>query len=208
MSVKNPVSLIKSLYLLALAAAIFSTELVNAAVTPGAGKSVTLGWNPVPEPNLQGYRVFLGTQSGQYTQTFDTGPATSIPLDDLQAGQTYYFTVIAIGATGLESQPAAELQLTIATPPLPLGTSVAASGTGNLNLQWTFPSSAMGSSPDFIVQASADLRNWTEVATVPASDSIGGNGQVTQFSWSIPRTGDRMFYRLTAKNWLGTSSAP
>ncbi len=175
---------------------------------PGAGESVTIGWNPVPEPDLQGYRVFLGTQSGQYTQTFDAGTETSILLDNLQAGQTYYFTVTAIGSTGLESQPAEELQLTIAPPPLPLGVSLVASGPRNLNLQWTFPASAMGSSPEFIVQASADLRNWREVATVPASDSIGENGQVIEFSWSIPRTAERMFYRLTAKNWLGTSTGP
>ena len=193
--------------LLSVLAAAFSMGLANAAVIPGT-KTVTLGWNAVPQTDIQGYRVSVGTQSGQYTQTLNTGTATSMPVDNLEVGQTYYFTVVAIGSTGLESPPSTELRLTIAPPPLPLGSSVAASGAGVLKLQWTFPSSAMDSSPEFIVQASSDLRIWTQVATVLAKDSVGGNAQSTQFSWDIPQTDSQMFYRLTAKNWLGTSTTP
>lgn len=209
MSLKNHGTLIKSLCVFAFAAAAFSTLPTNAAFTPPSGKTLTLGWDANPELDLQDYRVYVGAQSGQYTQTFDAGAATSIPIVQLQEGQTYYFAVVAIGSTGLESPLSAELVVTIATPPLPTGSRVASGEAGELNLQWTFPTSAMGSSPEFIVQASSDLKNWTEVATVSAENSLGGDGQQEYFSWSIPAaTGERKFYRLTASNWLGSSTAP
>lgn len=295
MYLDNCGSFIKSLCLLALAAAAFPTGLVNAIIAPASGSTVKLEWNAVAEPNLQGYRLFVGTQSGQYTQTYDTGMATlfpvtdlqpgqtyffaviaigstgleslpsdelavtvatppvippgatmtlgwnavsnsdlqgyrvyvgtasgqytrshdtgtalSLPIDNLTMGQTYYFAVIAINSTGLESEPSNELRVTIALPPLPAASTLTSNAAGSLSLQWTIPNSAMGSSPQFLVQASADLRNWLPVATVLATDAVGSDAQSTRFSWPIPvpAAGAGLFYRLTARNWLGTSTAP
>ena len=207
MSLRNPGFLIKSICVFAIATS--SALLTNAALTPPAGNTLTLSWDANPETNLQDYRVYAGTQSGNYNQTYDAATATSFLIEQLEAGQTYYFAVMAIGSTGLESPLSAELVVTIATPPLPTGSQLTMGASGKLDLQWTFPTSAMGSSPEFRIQASADLENWTEVATVLAESSLGGADQLEHFSWTVPTTVDeRKFYRLTATNWLGSSAAP
>ncbi|MES2920243.1 MAG: fibronectin type III domain-containing protein [Verrucomicrobiota bacterium] len=209
MSLKNHEIFTKSLSFATFAAFALFTQLATAALPPSPGETLTLEWNAVSEPDLQDYRVYVGTQTGQYTRTLDAGTATSVPIDQLEVGQTYYLAVTAIGSTGEESPPSAELVVTIATPPVPTGAQLSPNETGGLALQWTFPSSAMGSSPDFIVQASSDLVNWTEVATVLAENSLGGDGQLEHFSWPVPTTADeRKFYRLTARNWLGSSTTP
>ena len=175
------------------------------APTPGM---LTLGWNANPESGLQGYRVSVGTQSGQYTEFHDTGTALRFPIGNLQVGQTYYFVVTAIGGTGLESLPSNELMVTIGRPPLPTGGMLASNGSGSLSLNWAFPVSDLGSSPEFIVQVSSNLKDWSPVATVAATDSVGRTGQMEQFSWTLPSAvaGGQMFYRLTARNWMGESA--
>lgn len=206
MSLKNLRTFIKNLCLLALAAAAFPLGFVNAAVS---NTSLTLGWDSDPAGIVQDYRVYVGTQSGQYAQTYYPGSGTSMPIDQLQIGLTYYFSVVAIGSTGLASPLSAELSVTIARPPLPTESTLTSNATGSLSLKWTFPVSHLGSSPQFIVQASSDLKNWSPVATVAATASLGRTGQMEQFSWPIPIpiSGGRKFYRLTARNWMGESAA-
>lgn len=204
MSLKYPVSLIKLLGRFALAA----TALPMTFATEASATGVTLGWDAGPETNLQGYRVHSGTKSGEYNKTYEAGLATSIPIDQLDLGQTYYFTVIAIGSTGLESPQSTELVVTLALPPLPSGGTLALDSTGGLCLQWSFPAPAISSSPEFIVEASPDLVAWTEVATVLPEASTHGDDQLKYFSWPISTTGGRVFYRMTARNWLGQSVAP
>jgi Fibronectin type III domain len=185
-----------------------STEVLNAAIASFPTATLTLGWEGVPELDLQGYRVLVGTESGQYTQTYDVGLATTFEVPNLQIGQTYYFAVIAIDNRGLESPPSAELMVTIAPPPLPDKPTLSSNTDGSLSLQWTFPNSAMSSAPEFIIEESSDLVSWTRVATVRDTDAAHGDAELTHFSWSVPTTGERMFYRLTAENWMGTSTAP
>ena len=79
-------------------------------------------------------------------------------------------------------------------------------GSGQAGLNWTYPVSAFSSSPQFIVESSPDLVQWTQVATVLPAAATGGNSQTAQFSWPFAMTGARRFYRLTAKNWMGAST--
>ncbi|HEX7260297.1 MAG TPA: DUF1349 domain-containing protein, partial [Luteolibacter sp.] len=88
----------------------------KAALAP----ALNLGWNAVPEAGIQGYRIYLGTQSNQYTKTYDTGTATTFTASDLEAGQNYHFAVSAIGSNGLESDLSNEISVTTAAPPPPL----------------------------------------------------------------------------------------
>ena len=202
---KNHHLLIKYIGLIAFAAAGFSLQLANAVES---STTVTLIWEPDPAANIQDYRVYVGTQSGQYAQIYDAGAMNSIAIDQLQVGPTYYFAVVAISTSGLESPLSAELVVDFAPPPLPTETQVTVAETGGFKLQWTFPTSALSSSPEFIVEASPDLVNWLQVATVDPNNSLLGSGPAQHFSWPAPITADRMFYRLTGVNWLGRSTAP
>jgi hypothetical protein len=204
MSVKTPSSLLKSCGLFALTILALSVESATAATF----HTVNLAWNAVPEPGIQGYRVYAGTATGVYSQTFEVGTSLSVPVPSREFGQTYYFSVKAIGSTGLESPYAQELVVTIAPPPLPLGGGLTVNGSGQRALNWTFPKASLGSSPEFIIEQSTNLVNWTVAATVQPSASTGGTTQIANFSWPVAISGTRRFYRLTAKNWMGMSTTP
>jgi hypothetical protein len=65
-----------------------------AGVRAAAAESVSLEWDPNPEPEVVGYRVFIGTQPGIYDSQVDVGNTTSYTAT-LQAGQRYCFAVAA-----------------------------------------------------------------------------------------------------------------
>lgn len=55
---------------------------------------VTLEWDANSEPNLGGYKIYYGTQSGVYNTTIDVGNVTTYTIHDLIEG-TYYFVATA-----------------------------------------------------------------------------------------------------------------
>ena len=54
---------------------------------------VTLAWDPSDESDVAGYIVKYGDESKAYRYQVDAGMATSVKLDGLTAGRTYYFAV-------------------------------------------------------------------------------------------------------------------
>src|SRR6478672_11794664 len=52
--------------------------------------SVTLAWDASPDADVVGYRLHYGTSSGSYTNELDAGSATTIKVDNLSAGTTYF----------------------------------------------------------------------------------------------------------------------
>lgn len=170
--------------------------------------TVPLAWDPVAESGIQGYKVYVGTASGQYSQIYDAGTTPAFSVAAMEFGKTYYFAVKTIGGTGLESGFSTELVVKIAPPPLPVGGTISRNASGQAGLNWSFPVAALGSSPSFIVEASADLVTWVQVDTVQPAQATGGDSQTLQFSWPFAISGPRKFYRMTARNWLGASTGP
>jgi len=52
-------------------------------------------WDPSPDSNVAGYLVYVGTQSGSYSTTYDVGNTTLFGYPNASPGQTYYFAVAA-----------------------------------------------------------------------------------------------------------------
>ena len=80
-----------------------SSSAPSAAVTNGA---VLLQWNPVTEPNVNGYRVYYGTASRDYLQPFGQGvasTATTYTVTGLGSQRRYFFAVTATNTQGKES---------------------------------------------------------------------------------------------------------
>ncbi len=65
--------------------------------------NLTLGWDPSPAPELEGYRVYYGTASGDYPNVINVGNWTSMKVSGLDPHTTYYFVATAYGASGEES---------------------------------------------------------------------------------------------------------
>ena len=85
----------------------------SAVLTNGA---VQLAWNPVTEPNVNGYRVYYGTASRTYLQPFGQGlasTAATYTVTDLAGAHRYFFAVTATNSLGKESGYSTEASLDI-----------------------------------------------------------------------------------------------
>lgn len=75
----------------------------------GGEVAATLMWDPVVDPNVQGYTIYYGTQSRYaveppaYPGAVNVGANTAYTFTNLQKGTTYYFAVTAYNFSGLES---------------------------------------------------------------------------------------------------------
>ena len=90
-------------------------------------------WRANPEPNLAGYKLYVGTLPGVYSGFVDVGRVTSYQFTDLFRGMTYYFALTAYNTAGMESDFTPELSRQI--PLIPAGGGVTAITNGAPALQ-------------------------------------------------------------------------
>jgi hypothetical protein len=102
------------------------------SVILATGGEAVLEWDPNPEPEVTGYRIHYGTESGAYVTTKDAGKVTTTKIEDLTAGTLYYFVATAYDAEGYESLPSNEVSYTPPLTPLTLTHDKAARA-----LEWT-----------------------------------------------------------------------
>ena len=70
---------------------------------------VTLIWEPNKENNIDGYKIYYDTSSGNYGCNVDVGDRTRYTITGLESGKTYYFVVTAYNKSGIESSYSAEV---------------------------------------------------------------------------------------------------
>lgn len=78
----------------------------------GSTGNVRLAWKANREPDLAGYKLYIGTASGRYDfagSPFLTDIATSYIASNLPKGQTYFFALSAYDSAGNESELSAEI---------------------------------------------------------------------------------------------------
>ena len=80
-----------------------------AVSTVANAATVTIGWDPSAGPDVAGYVVYWGTQSGVYTASLDVGNQTQQLITGLADGTTYYFVVRAYNSAAMLSDPSNEL---------------------------------------------------------------------------------------------------
>jgi len=100
-----------------------------------AAGTIKLAWDPVGDTDLAAYRVYYGTTSGLYSQSFLVGKQTTATLTNLQDCRVYYLALKAVDANGNESV-AFSNEISGYSAPLPstVGPASAKQATGNLNL--------------------------------------------------------------------------
>lgn len=79
--------------------------------SPSTG-SLTLTWTANEEPDLAGYKIYVGTASGTYSflgSPFVAGKVTSYTVSNLPKGQTYFIAMSAYDSAGNESVLSAEV---------------------------------------------------------------------------------------------------
>ena len=83
---------------------------------PAYAADVTGSWDANTESDLAGYKIYYGTESGNYTVSLDVGNATSATIDSLDSNTTYFFAVTAYDNAGNESDLSAEVRVDIPPP--------------------------------------------------------------------------------------------
>jgi hypothetical protein len=125
--------------------------LILVPVTAHALTPVTVAWdenNPVPD----GYILYWGTSSGNYSDSQDVGAATQYTIPGLQDGLTYYFAAKAYDEDGNLSAYSEEISHTVATPNSSPATPSVPSGpaAGYIQANYTFSSTATDPENDIL----------------------------------------------------------
>ena len=127
--------------------------------TVSAGQSVTLSWIPSVDPNVVGYNIYYGGDSGDYTDMLNVGNATSVTIDGLAAGTTYYFAATAYDALGNESAYSSEISYLVPDELPAVQIRAAPDGPVVLTV-----SGQAGHT--YEVQATQDFMAWTVIGTM------------------------------------------
>ncbi len=78
--------------------------------------SATLSWTVGNEPDLAGYKIYVGTSSGNYNypgSPFTVGKVGTYTINNLPRGQTYHFAISAYDNAGNESARSSEVSKSI-----------------------------------------------------------------------------------------------
>jgi hypothetical protein len=82
---------------------------VSLTLSPATTGSVGLSWAANTEPDLAGYKVYIGTQPRLYNPPITLGPVAAYNATNLTSGRTYYFCVSAFDSAGNESPCSTEV---------------------------------------------------------------------------------------------------
>ncbi len=114
------------------------------AVDPKIGSIINLSWNPNPEPDIEGYQVYIGTEPLNYSYSVWVGNKTNFSATGLKSYKLYYFSIKAKNTSGFLSNFSNE----VSAIPTKMGGSqpkkitdliVMKETSENLKLQWSKP---------------------------------------------------------------------
>jgi fibronectin type 3 domain-containing protein len=180
-------------------------QLPPAAPTGAAatlsGPNAQVSWT-ASGSTVAGYRVERATSAtGPWTVIAGAGVPLATPsyLDTaVPFTTTAFYRVIAVGTSGLDSQPSAAVSLAVGALSTPTNLS-AAPGTGSVALTWT-AATGTGVTGYHVERATAANGPWTRVnGTAPVTG--------TSYTHANAPTG-AAFYRVIATNAAGTLGTP
>jgi len=149
--------------------------------TTWAGE-LNLGWDT--DAGAAGFIIYYGTSIGNYTFETDTGTNTTVTIEGLLPGLTYYFAIAAYDSNGVQSALSSEISYTMpGIVQLSLGMN-----PGDPMIL-TFPEAP---GHWYEVQASPDLVVWT---TIGQTEIATANDQV-QFPLPQTQSLPQRFFRL------------
>jgi hypothetical protein len=184
---------------------------VFAATTSLSWDAPTAYTDGTPITGLGGYKIYMGTTSGSYSQTLDVGNVTSYTVSSLDDANTLYFAVTAYDTTGDVSGFSNQISYTTpAPPPSPtLYTITASAGSGGL----ITPSGSVAISQGLNQSLSIVPNSGYKIAAVTVDGA--SVGAVASYSFSnvtanhtISATFAVNAYTITASAGTGGSISP
>ena len=176
--------------------------LVCVTVTIGwsevaAAQTLTVAWDRSPDPSVVGYIVYAGTESGQYTASFNVGAATSFTYG-VTPDRQYFFAVasyaagMAVGPLSAEVASSAPADVLLSDPGDQwsiVGSHIELQLFGIDSFGGTVMFSAVGLPPGLEVDSSTGrvsgtpTTTGTYVVTAAASDGVSITSRT--FTWTI-----------------------
>lgn len=152
---------------------------------------VPLVWNPSPDDNVAGYKVYYGLKSHAYTSSVDVGNVTNTTVTGLTEGNTYYFAATTYNTAGVESDLSNEAVYTAPAVVAPsvavtqnavagqsVSLSAAGQGTGPLNYQWKFNSTIIASGTNATLNLGQVLAGQSGIYSVTVTDTNGNSTNI------------------------------
>jgi hypothetical protein len=177
-----------------------------------AAVSVKLAWDPNPEPNIAGYRIYYGSQSGVYSNSVDTGPSTEVTLTSLAKGTTYYIVVTAYNSAGYESLPSGEAVFDAPTNQLPVVQLTSPSNGSEFNAPGSVTLSANASDGDghvtrveFYVDAVKVAQSTAPPYTVAWNAKVPGDHTISAIGYDDDGSGSIASATVVAREFAISS---
>ena len=172
--------------------------LLAAVASARADTSITLGWDAVLVPGVTEYRVYYGTQSGQYSASVDVGLQFSCTVTGLLDNTAYYFAVTALDAMGDESSYSPEVRY---PPDVPVQLSIYPDST---SLTWDEPvtEGALG----YTVYYGPASGNYTNSVVAAIGQTDTGPGFTASLNSLAP--GTTYYFAVSSYDAYGNASAP
>jgi hypothetical protein len=126
---------------------------------------LTLTWDPSPSPEVVGYHLYYGAESGNYTNSIVLSNVTTATVSGLLSGVTYYFALTAVGSDGQESDFSNEVSYRRDLQSAQM--QIHGVSGGQFMLTVTGP---VGRT--YEIEATQDFLTWTVIGTV----TLGANG--------------------------------
>ena len=155
-------------------------------------EAATLTWDPSTSPNIAGYRVSYGTQSGVHTTQVDVGNVLTFNLTP-PPGQTYFVVVEAYSVSGGNSPKSNELVLSATVTNLPPTLNQPANQSGSV-----------GSSATLLLTASDPENGVLSFTATGLPTGLSLNSTTRTISGTLQTAGT---YNVTATVSDGTQTA-
>jgi hypothetical protein len=163
----------------------------------GNGTGLFAKWNRNKEPDLAGYRIYVGTSSNNYT-VFHNSTDTSFIIPGLTAGTTYYIGISAYDTKGNESVSSEKNCIPALTPKTPAN-FYAGPAYKKIKMKWSKNSEydILGYN---IYRSATSGQNFIKLNNTPIND--------TTYTDSLVNINAYYFYKLTAVDSLLHESQP
>jgi len=155
---------------------------------------IHLAWDPNPEPDIAGYRLYSGLITRCYDKYVQVDANTNdVALLHLEPNTTYFFAVTAFNTAGLESLYSDELEITtpeLTTPTISFSIN---KKPDSQNPDTTSTDIEIKGYPYATAEVlgSYDLMNWFVIST----ENLTSYGQLT-IDHQISDTTKRFFYKI------------
>ncbi|MFC1943115.1 fibronectin type III domain-containing protein [Chloroflexota bacterium] len=150
--------------------------------TPG-DKQVSLDWNDNSEGDLDGYDIYRGLSTGNYTQIESLWASSNYTDTGLTGGITYYYAVKAVDLASYESGYSDEATATPTDqPPAAPAGLTATPGDGLVNLDWD--DNTEGDLDGYDIYRGLSTGNYTQIESLWASSNytdVGLTGGITYY---------------------------